>query len=383
MHRYNMKIKNLALLLVCFLTACTTDRSGPVVVENNQSIYYGKKSKLKFIEIQEEQSVSDIAKNYKVPIKEITRLNALNSYDIVRVGQVIKMPLGSYYLVRENDTLENVARVNDVDLKVLAQANHLSVTSEIRTGDYIKIPETTSAFVESKEYSPVDFESSEIHNPEQPLDENQPPIEAQQQQLEGAQLPNQDQKESNVTEESIPTTVAESYLDPKRAKVANTTSGTEVKKSRGPKDLGALTAKNSVSVAPQPTKPVQFFKNKMPLNSQEFIWPVEGKVMKPYGNGNDGINIAAAKGTPIKATAGGDVAYAGAQEGYGNLVILKHNEGYMSAYAHLDKILVKKGQLVSKGVQIGTVGTSGNVLQTQPQLKFSMKKGNATINPDG
>jgi murein DD-endopeptidase MepM/ murein hydrolase activator NlpD len=55
----------------------------------------------------------------------------------------------------------------------------------------------------------------------------------------------------------------------------------------------------------------------------------------------------------------------------------------MSAYAHLDKILVKKGQLVSKGVQIGTVGTSGNVLQTQPQLKFSMKKGNATINPDG
>lgn len=375
-------IRNLVLTFVCFLTACTTDKSSVAVIENNQSIYYGRKSKLRFVKIQEEQSVSDIAREYKVPIKEVTRLNGLNSHDIVRTGQTLKIPMGIYYLVKENDTLENIARIHDIDLKVLAQANSLSPASEIRAGDYIKIPETTSTFVETKEYQSVGFESSEVYNTEQPLESSGQSLETEEQQ----QTSNADQtsalnepQQSGSSSQVLPT---ESYLDPKQAKVINESS-IERKKKSAPKDLGALTAQKSVSVAPKSTKTAQFFKHKTPLNSPEFVWPVEGKVIKPYGNGNDGINIAANKGTPVKAASGGDVAYSGTQGGYGNLIILRHNNGYMSAYSHLDKILVKKGQIINKGAQIGTVGTSGNVLQTQPQLQFSIKKGNATINPNG
>ena len=82
----------------------------------------------------------------------------------------------------------------------------------------------------------------------------------------------------------------------------------------------------------------------------------------------------------MKAAARGEVVYIGKQEGYGNFVVLKHNNGYLTAYAHNDKIMVKKGQMVNQGTQIATIGKSGDV--TAPQLQFSMKKGNHIINPD-
>ena len=139
-----------------------------------------------------------------------------------------------------------------------------------------------------------------------------------------------------------------------------------------------------MSVAHKPKVSSKFFKNDTPINSKDFIWPVYGKVIKKYGDHdgkfNEGINIVANKGTNIKAAAKGQVAYTGTQKGYGNLIIIRHNNGYMTAYAHIDKILVKKGQIINKGIQIATVGSSGNV--DQPQLQFSMKKGNHTINPD-
>jgi murein DD-endopeptidase MepM/ murein hydrolase activator NlpD len=116
-----------------------------------------------------------------------------------------------------------------------------------------------------------------------------------------------------------------------------------------------------------------------------FAWPVRGKVVSGYGaesNGgkNDGINIAAPMGSPVRAIEGGEVAYAGNElKGYGNLVLIKHADGLISAYAHCAELLVKKGDHVSAGQVIAKVGTSGGV--KDPQLHFELRKGQRPVDP--
>jgi murein DD-endopeptidase MepM/ murein hydrolase activator NlpD len=116
-----------------------------------------------------------------------------------------------------------------------------------------------------------------------------------------------------------------------------------------------------------------------------FIWPVSGRVIADFGataNGgrNDGINIAAATGTPIRAAASGSVTYAGDElKNYGNLVLIKHSGGYTTAYAHADRLVVSRGDFVAKGQVIGYAGQTGDV--SQPQLHFEIRSGTSPVNP--
>lgn len=117
-----------------------------------------------------------------------------------------------------------------------------------------------------------------------------------------------------------------------------------------------------------------------------FIWPVEGAIVSRFGrksNGliNEGINISAREGEPIWAASAGEVAYAGNQlKGYGNMIILRHANGWMSAYAHASDMLVRKGDQVSQGDLIGYVGKSGAV--EQAQLHFGIRKGQKPVDPE-
>jgi len=100
------------------------------------------------------------------------------------------------------------------------------------------------------------------------------------------------------------------------------------------------------------------------------------------GNGqrNDGINIAAPLGTPIRAAASGTISYAGNElKGYGNLILIKHDDGYVTAYAHAESIVVNRGDTVTKGQIIGYAGTTGDV--TTPQLHFEIRHGVQPVNP--
>ncbi len=116
-----------------------------------------------------------------------------------------------------------------------------------------------------------------------------------------------------------------------------------------------------------------------------FVWPVNGKVISSFGttNGgerNDGINIAAAQGTPIHAAAAGTVSYAGDElKDYGNLVLIKHADGYITAYAHADRLIVAKGDTVTKGQVIGYAGHTGDV--SIPQLHFEIRRGTQPVDP--
>lgn len=122
-----------------------------------------------------------------------------------------------------------------------------------------------------------------------------------------------------------------------------------------------------------------------PVAAQKFIWPVQGKVItsfgaQPGGVSNDGINIQARAGTPVKATAAGTVVHVGDQlQGYGKLVIIRHENGWLSAYAHNAETFVKKNQKVNQGQTISSVGASGKV--TEPQLHFSLRQGKDPRNP--
>ena len=115
------------------------------------------------------------------------------------------------------------------------------------------------------------------------------------------------------------------------------------------------------------------------------LWPVRGVVVsdygpKPGGLQNDGINIAAPRGTAFRAAESGVVIYAGNElRGFGNLLLLRHEGGYVTAYAHADELAVRRGDQVRKGQTIGRVGSSGNV--TGPQLHFEVRRGTQAVNP--
>jgi len=120
-------------------------------------------------------------------------------------------------------------------------------------------------------------------------------------------------------------------------------------------------------------------------SSSKFSWPVRGKILSHYGakSGglfNDGINIGASRGTAVKASENGVVAYAGNEvKGMGNLVIIQHSGGWMTVYAHMDSMSVRRGARVSVGQKIGTVGATGKV--DRPQLHFEIRKGTKAYNP--
>ncbi len=132
--------------------------------------------------------------------------------------------------------------------------------------------------------------------------------------------------------------------------------------------------------APPETKPVTTAAT-MPT----FRWPVRGRVIngfgpKTAGAQNDGINVAVPEGTPVKAADDGVVAYAGNElKSYGNLVLIRHSNGYVTAYAHASEIMVKRDEPIKRGQVIAKSGQTGNV--TAPQLHFEIRKGSSPVDP--
>jgi murein DD-endopeptidase MepM/ murein hydrolase activator NlpD len=117
----------------------------------------------------------------------------------------------------------------------------------------------------------------------------------------------------------------------------------------------------------------------------QFRWPVQGRIIsafgpKPNGQHNDGLNLAVPEGTAIKAAEDGIVAYAGNElKGYGNLVLIRHANGWVTAYAHASQLLVRRGETVKRGQTIARAGRTGGV--DVPQLHFEIRKGSTPVDP--
>lgn len=121
------------------------------------------------------------------------------------------------------------------------------------------------------------------------------------------------------------------------------------------------------------------------LSGRGFAWPVHGRIVVGFGPRkggwrSDGINIAARKGAPVRAAENGVVAYAGkGLATMGQLVLVRHADGWVTAYAHNDRVLVRRGDTVRRGQTIAQVGQTGTV--TIPQLHFEIRKGDTPVNP--
>ncbi|GEO99442.1 hypothetical protein GCM10007887_15850 [Methylobacterium haplocladii] len=191
---------------------------------------------------------------------------------------------------------------------------------------------------------------------------------------------------------------AKREAEAKAAKEAKSEAQKKVAEAKAAEAAAKASAKETKQAAAKETKPVAKEAEKAtPVKvasveptttasvkadaNESFRWPAKGRVINGYGSsGNEGINIAVPEGTPVKAAEDGTVAYAGSDvKGYGKLVLVRHTNGYVSAYAHNGELDVRPGEKVKRGQTIAKSGATGNV--TSPQLHFEIRKGATPVDP--
>ncbi|MBL8660348.1 MAG: M23 family metallopeptidase [Rhodospirillales bacterium] len=166
---------------------------------------------------------------------------------------------------------------------------------------------------------------------------------------------------------------------PARSAGASDTQETGAGRPPYPSDVeeAPLVASLPAAAEPLPTAPRR--------SGAGFIWPAEGKILSDFGPKarglrNDGINIAVRRGAPVRAIDNGVVAYAGNElRGFGNMVLIKHAGGWISTYAHNERLLVARGDRVSRGQMIARAGDTGRA--DTPQLHFELRKGLTPVDP--
>ncbi|MBR6355477.1 MAG: M23 family metallopeptidase [Alphaproteobacteria bacterium] len=252
---------------------------------------------------------------------------------------------GNKITVQKGDTLYSISRRYNVPIKDLISANRLSPPYTLYIGQTLAMPGKQYHIVQRGESL---YSIARAHN------------------VDVATL-------SRVNNLQTPYSLAigQKLVLPASATAAATTASRPATQSIS---TAQKYQQNAVPTTPPAAK-----------RNSKFMWPVQGTVISGFGNlgkgrKNDGINIKAALGTEVKAADGGTVAYAGNElKGFGNLILIKHSDGWITAYAHNDKLFVRKGQKVVRGEKIATVGKTGGV--TTPQLHFEVRTGKKAVNP--
>ena len=232
----------------------------------------------------------------------------------------------SVHIVNRGDTLNSIARRNNVPVAELAKANNLDQSAKLSLGMKLTVPGAKTAAAPRRRRAAPPLPAAALAPP-------------------------------------ATRSMAPAGTPPQAARLASATTQVEEKPA------AEFPVKSSEATGALPT----------------FRWPVRGKVITGYGaktNGkaNDGINVAVPEGTPVKAAEDGVVAYSGNElKGYGNLVLVRHSNGYVTAYAHASELLVKRGDTIKRGQIIAKSGQSGEV--GSPQLHFEIRKGSSPVDP--
>ncbi len=238
-----------------------------------------------------------------------------------RAASEIEAPANTLYIIRKGDTLYSLSRRSGISVGKLAEVNNIAPPYALSIGQQIIIPGT-------------------IRSGEEVIIATAP-----------KPVPSRATGNRNT------------YIDPQAQ-----SGGGQKPRAEAP------------IAQPAPTKAVAYpttEPDKKALGASRFVWPLQGQIVMSFGldsegRRNDGINIAAPVGAPIRSVADGEIVYRGSDlDGYGNLLLIKHEDGWVSAYAHADAMLVRKGEKVKKGQIIAKVGTTGAV--SQPQLHFELR----------
>lgn len=279
-------------------------------------------------------TVYTVSKQYNLPLRDIVVLNQLSAPYVLNAGFRLKLPPPNEYKVRPGDTIHTVASLFDVPQSEIVSLNKLSAPYKLKAGQVLRLPS--------------------------PKEKEKPVVQPFAQTNNGGMM--------QMPSVPSPGPVEREVLSPPAAQ------GT----AAPPPPQAQVQTVSTVPPKLPDTVPAR-------TGNGKFMWPVQGKVISSYGpkaDGlhNDGINIKAAKGAPVRAAENGTIVYAGNElKGYGNLVIIRHADKYMTAYAHMEKILVKRGENVKAGQSIGTVGETGGV--DSPQLHFEIRKGSDALDP--
>lgn len=297
---------------------------------------------------------------------------------------------GNRYRVGEGDALSRIAERYDVRLSTLAAANNIQSPYILYPGEVLRVPVEAPIADRSPEIVQAALPPAEPLAPPTPSSwkrQTTPapiataPIEPPQPEVEGTEHVVASGESLSVIASRHDLTLGElvsvnDIAPPYRIKPGQKLiiPVTEAQRTRQVRDSQPAGVETSASMAPPP-----------PLSDEGFLWPVDGEMIGNFENDaasgrSGGVNIAARKGTPVRAADNGIVAYAGeALSGYGQMVMLRHAEGYVTLYAHNDAILVREGDVVRRGQSIAEVGDSGDV--SGSQLHFELRKGTAPIDP--
>lgn len=298
--------------------------SGTHVVTNNETLY-------------------DIAYRYNVDPINLAKINGLQPPYVIRNGQVLQLPSG--------------------DSQTGIVVTKSGTTASAATGGYVAIDETVNNSEENDIPPYLEEQEKGKKKKDESDDDFDSMILAESDSSKGAEASKKAAKSASS---------AKALATPK---VTATAVGTPVSNSQKTSS-SAKGEKSSVELSSQDRD----------KKNSKMRMPVQGKIISHFGDvndgiSNDGINIRAKKGTNVSAAADGTVIYVGNKldEEYGNVVIIQHDNGLITSYAHLDKANVKKDTHVHAGDKIGTVGNTGDV--KEPQLYFEVMKDKKPVNP--
>jgi murein DD-endopeptidase MepM/ murein hydrolase activator NlpD len=302
--------------------------------------------------VQVSDNLWNIAQRYGVSVGVIVDVNNLGNKNLLSIGQKLEIPAiggggsDSYqereptiitHTVVKGDTLWGISKRYDVTMSSIISTNNLKEISRLSIGQELKIPITNMDIAEAEGYN-----------------------------------------QEAAAEEII-------YYVKKGESLWSISRNYNVK-------LESIIAANNITDASKISAGKRLIIPNVPLsrrnsNIYNFIWPLRGRITSPYGvrvssgskEFHSGIDISSPFGSNIVAAENGRVSYAGYMRGYGNLIILSHDEGYSTVYAHNSVNLVKKGQYIKKGSVIAKVGRTGNA--TGPHLHFEVRLSGKPLNP--
>jgi len=299
----------------------TTVRETASVPSESQRRYEsGPAGAAGFHTVRSGDTVYSVSQRYDVPIRGLITMNGMRAPYVLRSGQTLRLPKPRRHVVRPGDTIYAISKRYDVALSRLVQLNDISSPYKIVVGRVLRLPDS------------VEPSASGVNA---------------------------------VAVKSSTTTVKPAGA---ARQVSKATSSPLRRKTAPP-------LRKSPIAVPKPP----------PLSKRRFLLPVRGRLLSRFGPKsrglrNDGVNIAASRGAPVRAAENGIVVYSGnALLGFGNMVLLRHANGFMTAYAHNEAISVSRGDTVRRGQVIATVGSTGNV--ASPQLHFEIRKGKRAIDP--
>jgi murein DD-endopeptidase MepM/ murein hydrolase activator NlpD len=307
---------------------------------------------------------------------------------------------GTPITVGPGDTLETISRRYDVPVAAIMEANSISHPGGVRPGQHLVIPRRRGPAT-ALAAPPTRVASSSAAMPS-PTPVGPPRSALSQGASVHVVAPGETlhsiarhygksalvlAKANNIAPDSV-VRVGERITIPGGASAAAAPAPAAVPASaRNEPTVAAVESPHSARLAAPvaPDAAESGAKTESPGGAAGFRWPVRGRVIagfgpKPNGIQNDGINLAVPEGTPVKAADDGVVAYAGNElKGYGNLVLVRHSNGFVTAYAHASEIMVKRGDAVKRGQVIAKSGQTGSV--ASPQLHFEIRKGATPVDP--